>query len=46
MPKDSINSKTGNAKIVKVGQTASQRFGANEKVQVKGNSTSRDLSIK
>lgn len=46
MPKDQINSKTGNAKIVKVGQTASNKYGSNEKAQVKGGHTSRDLSIK
>ncbi len=46
MPKAEINSKTGNAKIVKVGHTASNRFGSNPNAQVKGSSTSRDLGIK
>lgn len=46
MPKPTISSKTGNAKIVKTGHTASNQYGSNPDVTVKGRSASRDLSGK
>lgn len=46
MPKPTMTAKTGNAPVVKTGHTASNQFGSNPDVKVKGRSASRDLGIK
>jgi hypothetical protein len=46
VPEPSIKSKTGSAPIRKVGHTASNRHGSNERAQVRGSNASRDLSAK
>jgi hypothetical protein len=47
MPNEAkIQSNTGNAKITKVGHTATTAYGSNPDAKRKGNLTVRDLSAK
>lgn len=43
--KNSIDQKTGNAEIKKVGHTASSQFGTNPNAQPKGKSAPHDLEV-
>lgn len=46
MPKPTIESKTGNAQIVKTGHTASNQHGSDPNMKVKGRSAVRELNVK
>lgn len=46
MAQNPINSKTGNAPLVPVGQTSGTRYGTNKSAQVKGSNSNTDSRLK